>query len=235
MSVPVEDVMRLLCSICENKKMRATFKHSVRGALITSAVAITGFILGGPPGMAVGGSAGALLGAWMSSGQCQSVPEILMELPPAERRKLLREFMAIVQHLDWRDTEELTDMVMDRKELQQPVVDMLVHYVTNELGAKVSFEALEDTHHSGRPHEAAELQIRGGENKAAQVPSLDRPIASGSRGQDCRTARTNHQRRRPRPAPRGWDDQGEDAADASSPEKDMHVYVGAGQQGAGGN
>ncbi|XDA83193.1 hypothetical protein R6Z07F_013086 [Ovis aries] len=54
MPVAVEDIMRLLCSISEERKMKAAVKHSGRGALVTGAVAFVGGLVGGPPGLAVG-------------------------------------------------------------------------------------------------------------------------------------------------------------------------------------
>lgn len=54
MPVAVEDVMRLLCSISEERKMKAAVKHSGKGALVTGAVAFVGGLVGGPPGLAVG-------------------------------------------------------------------------------------------------------------------------------------------------------------------------------------
>ncbi|XP_040109682.1 protein C19orf12 homolog isoform X3 [Oryx dammah] len=55
MPVAVEDIMRLLCSISEERKMKAAVKHSGRGALVTGAVAFVGGLVGGPPGLAVVG------------------------------------------------------------------------------------------------------------------------------------------------------------------------------------
>ena len=54
MPVAVEDIMRLLCSISEERKMKAAVKHSGKGALVTGAVAFVGGLVGGPPGLAVG-------------------------------------------------------------------------------------------------------------------------------------------------------------------------------------
>ena len=54
MPLVVEDVMRLLCSIAEERKMQAAVKHSGKGALVTGAVAFLGGLVGGPPGLAVG-------------------------------------------------------------------------------------------------------------------------------------------------------------------------------------
>lgn len=54
MPVMVDDVMKLLCSISEQRKMKAAVKHSGKGALVTGAVAFVGGLVGGPPGLAVG-------------------------------------------------------------------------------------------------------------------------------------------------------------------------------------
>ncbi|XP_023378826.1 uncharacterized protein LOC111731449 isoform X2 [Pteropus vampyrus] len=54
MPVAMEDVMKLLCSISGDRKMKAAVKHSGRGALLTATVAFVGGLVGGPPGLAVG-------------------------------------------------------------------------------------------------------------------------------------------------------------------------------------
>lgn len=54
MPIMVEDIMKLLCSISGERKMKAAVKHSGRGALLTGAVAFVGGLVGGPPGLAVG-------------------------------------------------------------------------------------------------------------------------------------------------------------------------------------
>lgn len=54
MPIMVDDVMKLLCSISEQKNMKAAVKHSGKGALVTGTVAFVGGLVGGPPGIAVG-------------------------------------------------------------------------------------------------------------------------------------------------------------------------------------
>lgn len=54
MPVRTEEVIKLLCSISEEKKMKAAIKHSRRGALVTGTMAFVGGLVGGPPGIAVG-------------------------------------------------------------------------------------------------------------------------------------------------------------------------------------
>lgn len=259
MPVVVEDIMKLLCSISEERKMKAAVKHSGKGALVTGTVAFVGGLVGGPPGLAVGkccgcgrgqpapgsqvrgsgaqrrhggpqpadsvrlarlwdgrfvpcaewgsgqgglggqfseaheqpcqpspsvlpgtsarsplcpacqdgpspqraprprpsfrlspthrslpcppgGAVGGLLGAWMTSGQFKPIPQILMELPPAEQQKLFNEATAIVRHLDWTDAVQLTALVMGSEALQRQLLAMLVGYVTKELRAEVRYD-----------------------------------------------------------------------------------------------
>nr|XP_012630658.1 protein C19orf12 homolog [Microcebus murinus] len=139
MPVVVEDIMKLLCSVSEQRKMKAAVKHSGKGALVTGAVAFVGGLVGGPPGLAIGGAVGGLLGAWMASGEFQSVPRILMELPAEEQQKLFLEASAIVRNLDWTDAVQLTALVMGSEALQQQLLAMLAAYVTKELRAEVRY------------------------------------------------------------------------------------------------
>lgn len=53
MPIMVDDIMKLLCSICQEKKMKAAVKHSGRGAVVVGAMAFVGGLVGGPPGLAV--------------------------------------------------------------------------------------------------------------------------------------------------------------------------------------
>ncbi|XP_008046622.1 protein C19orf12 homolog isoform X1 [Carlito syrichta] len=140
MPVVVEDVLKLLCSISGSRRMKAAVKHAGRGALVTGAVAFIGGLTGGPPGLAVGGAVGGLLGAWMTSGQFKPVPQIVMELPPAEQQKLFNEATAIIRNLEWTDAVQLTALVMGSEALQQQLLAMLTNYLTKELRAEIQYE-----------------------------------------------------------------------------------------------
>lgn len=79
------------------------------------------------------------MGAWMTSGQFQPIPQILMQLPPSEQQKLFNEVTAIVRHLEWTDVVQLTMLVMGSEALKQQLVAMLVNYITKELRAEVQY------------------------------------------------------------------------------------------------
>ena len=92
------------------------------------------------PSCFLGGAVGGLLGAWMTSGQFKPVPQILMELPPAEQQKLFNEATAIIRHLEWTDAVQLTMLVMGSEALQKQLLAMLANYVTRELRAEVQYD-----------------------------------------------------------------------------------------------
>ncbi|KAI2590110.1 C19orf12 isoform 4 [Pan troglodytes] len=76
----------------------------------------------------------------MTSGQFKPVPQILMELPPAEQQRLFNEAAAIIRHLEWTDAVQLTALVMGSEALQQQLLAMLVNYVTKELRAEIQYD-----------------------------------------------------------------------------------------------
>ncbi|NXE49297.1 CS012 protein, partial [Casuarius casuarius] len=139
MPIRVDDVMQLFCHLSQEKGMKAAVRHSGRGALLAGATAFIGGLVGGPPGIAVGGAFGGLLGAWMTTGQFRPVPHILLELPPAEQQKLYDEALVILRSLDWTDVAQLTALVMGNASLQQKLTGVLINYLSKELRAEIQY------------------------------------------------------------------------------------------------
>uniref|UniRef100_A0A8C7C4R8 Uncharacterized protein n=1 Tax=Neovison vison TaxID=452646 RepID=A0A8C7C4R8_NEOVI len=114
----VEDIMKLLCCVAEEMKKKGSLEQAVGGMIIGQA--------GGPSGAAVcKGGVGGLLGTRMTSRQFKPIPETIMELPPNKKQKLYNEAMAILGHLKWRDTEDLTTLVMHSEALKKQLLAML--------------------------------------------------------------------------------------------------------------
>ncbi|XP_053843738.1 protein C19orf12 homolog [Vidua macroura] len=137
-TVCVNDLMVLLTHIATVIGMKAAVTRSRPGATLAGALAIVGGMLGGPPGIAVGGAVGGLIG-WITSGQFKSVPQILMELPAAEKQKLCAEAMAAVKNLDWTDAAQLIALVMSNSAIRDKVLGVLTTYLTNGLNAKLKY------------------------------------------------------------------------------------------------
>lgn len=140
MPVDIQGMMHLVQHISEVEKMHVAIKNSARGALLAGAIAFAGGLVGGPPGIAVGGAFGGLLGAWMTSGQFKPVPQILMELPPNQQLMLSNDVNNIIQHLDWTDVVQLTSLVMGNAVLKQQVLAAICSFFMNQLNAEVQYQ-----------------------------------------------------------------------------------------------
>ncbi|XP_076856990.1 protein C19orf12 homolog [Brachyhypopomus gauderio] len=139
MAQRVEDIMRLCCEVSANRQMKAAVKNSGKGAAVAGGSAFVGGLLAGPPGIALGGAIGGLLGCWMTSGQFRPVPQIIMELPPQQQQKLFSDVMAVLGTLDWTDVAQLLMMVMGNVSLQEQIAAAVLSYVTKELRAEVRY------------------------------------------------------------------------------------------------
>lgn len=80
------------------------------------------------------------MGSWLTSGQFRPLPQILMELPPAEQQKLYRDVVAVLDNLNWMDAAQLITLVMGNVTLQQQVTAALLNYITKELKAEVRYQ-----------------------------------------------------------------------------------------------
>ncbi|KAF6734611.1 C19orf12-like protein [Oryzias melastigma] len=142
MAPQVDDIIRLCCEISAQKKIKVAVKEPVRGVMVAGSSILVGGLLGGPAGMAVGGAVGGLLGKWMSRGQFQPLPQILMELSPSQKQKLcneIRQALGSSYYLNLISTEFLISYVMRDAELNQKVTSALIKYVTKELKVKVRY------------------------------------------------------------------------------------------------
>ncbi|KAM3625630.1 uncharacterized protein V6R79_015042 [Siganus canaliculatus] len=139
MAPRIDDVMRLCCEISAHEQIKVAVKNSTKGAMVAGGTAFLGGMLAGPPGIAFGGAVGGLLGSWLTSGQFRPLPQILMELPPAEQRRIYDDVMAVLGGLDWMDAAQLVALVMGNATLQQQVTAALLNYVTKQLRADVRY------------------------------------------------------------------------------------------------
>lgn len=139
MAPRIDDVMRLCCELSAHDQIKVAVKNSTKGALVAGVVAFGGGLMAGPPGIAVGGAVGGLLGSWWTSGQFRPLPQILMELPEAQKKKLYQDVLSVLNNLDWTDAAQLIALVMGNATLQQQVTAALLSYVTKELRAEVSY------------------------------------------------------------------------------------------------
>ncbi|XP_032843041.1 protein C19orf12-like isoform X2 [Tyto alba] len=75
----------------------------------------------------------------MTAGKFKPVPQILLELPPAEKQKLYDKAIVILNHLDWTDIAQLTALVMGNAGLQEKLLSVLINYLSTELRAEIQY------------------------------------------------------------------------------------------------
>ncbi|XP_052021195.1 protein C19orf12 homolog isoform X2 [Apodemus sylvaticus] len=134
--MPVTDdgIIECLCSISEKKKMKAAVKHYKSCAFCGAVFPIVGAFLGGPPGIAIGGAIGSLVGAHVITGRFKPVSQILKKLSPAEKQNLAKEASAIVGNFYLTDTEKRSF-----QDLRKKLLTMLTNYITKELHAEIRY------------------------------------------------------------------------------------------------
>ncbi|NXX43229.1 CS012 protein, partial [Tricholaema leucomelas] len=86
----------------------------------------------------LGGAFGGILGAGMT-GKFKPVPQILLELSPAQRQKLYHDAMAVLKNSYWTDATDLLALAMEDYDLQQKLTAVLINYLTRQLGAKIQY------------------------------------------------------------------------------------------------
>ncbi|XP_045842851.1 uncharacterized protein LOC123930684 isoform X1 [Meles meles] len=111
-----EDIMKLLHYIVEERE---------EGRLEQAMGGMIGGQVRSPSGAAVGWAFWGSFGAWRMSRQSKPIPQAIMGLPTDKKQKLYNEAMAILKPLKWRDTEDLTTLVMGSEDLKKQLMAKL--------------------------------------------------------------------------------------------------------------
>nr|XP_020481257.1 protein C19orf12 homolog [Labrus bergylta] len=136
MASRVDDVMRLCCELLGHKEFKVKAKNSFKCAGALGAAVLLCGLVAGRVGV-VGGLVGGLLGIWRTRRKFKPLPQILMELTPAQQQKLYNDVLAVIGNLHWTDAAHLIALVKGDATLQQQVTAALLNYVSKELRAEV--------------------------------------------------------------------------------------------------
>ncbi|KAK1901057.1 Deoxyribonuclease-1-like 1 [Dissostichus eleginoides] len=132
----IDDVISLCCELSAHDRIKLGVKTSLDGGLMLAGMGVVGGLLFGPIGLLVGGTAGGLLGYLQTKDQFQPLPQILMELTPAQKMGLYSDIKLALGSISWMDAAELISLVMDNYPLKQKIIEVLQN-VTKELRLKV--------------------------------------------------------------------------------------------------
>lgn len=76
----------------------------------------------------------------MTSGQFKPIPQIILELTPAQQQQLYDNTYAIIRDLDWTDMVQLSALVMGSACIQEKLLGVVAIYLTKEFGAQIQYE-----------------------------------------------------------------------------------------------
>ncbi|XP_059378800.1 protein C19orf12 homolog [Carassius carassius] len=133
----IDDVIEFCCKILENTQIEAAVKKSKRGAVATGGGAIIGGLLGGPPGIFIGGTLGSAVGWLMTRDQFRPLHQIIMEMSPKQKKKLYSAVMEKLGNLAWDNLPELILSVIRNASLMTQILDILESFAKEQLKAKV--------------------------------------------------------------------------------------------------
>ncbi|NXL87994.1 CS012 protein, partial [Alectura lathami] len=87
----------------------------------------------------VGAALGGLFAVWMTSGKFKPVSQIISQLPPAKKKKIYDEVVAIFKGLHWSDIAEVIALVKGSAELKQQLIKVLENYFKKHLNAEIQY------------------------------------------------------------------------------------------------
>lgn len=89
MSLATPELLNAVFEIATIKEMKIALNVSTQCGIITSLITVAGGLIGGPPGIAVGGLIGTALASYHASGKFKSVHEILLTEATADQKEKL--------------------------------------------------------------------------------------------------------------------------------------------------
>merc|ERR1739848_390503 len=113
MVLAYHDIMELLR---EDRNLRVTVTESGKGALVAGGVAGLGGLVLGPIGLAIGGSVGGCLAAYLGQGKFKPLAMVIMEDIKEEQR--VNAVRGIVDNLDAGDAMTLIALVTSNEGLR---------------------------------------------------------------------------------------------------------------------
>jgi len=94
------DIMELLRVLSEDRNLRVTVTESGKGALVAGGVAGIGGLVLGPIGLAIGGSVGGCLAAYLGQGKFKPLAMVIMEdIKEEQRVQMVNAVRGIVDNL----------------------------------------------------------------------------------------------------------------------------------------
>eukprot|EP00090_Calanus_glacialis_P016847 TRINITY_DN26376_c0_g1_i2.p1 TRINITY_DN26376_c0_g1~~TRINITY_DN26376_c0_g1_i2.p1 ORF type:complete len:141 (-),score=43.94 TRINITY_DN26376_c0_g1_i2:183-605(-) len=139
MVLAYNDIMELLRVLSEDRNLRVTVTESGKGALVAGGVAGIGGLVLGPIGLALGGSIGGCLAAYMGQGKFKPLALVIMEdIKDEQRVQMVNAVRAIVDNIDAGDAMTLVAIVSSNEGLRNRVITEMVTFLSRQCNIYVN-------------------------------------------------------------------------------------------------
>lgn len=166
MPTDMEEFLRGVAILADNRNMRVTLRQSGKGAAVCGAMCFIGGLIGGPVGLAVGGTLGGVTAYRMTGSKehffsshhsnhtisqyllnysCsfmldfRSVGDIIRnDLTQEEKWRLHEHIVNSVRQINPADVAMLLPLILNTPSLQEAVLKTVVSFITNEMRYQIA-------------------------------------------------------------------------------------------------
>ena len=134
MVIKYEDILKVITTLGDDENLKITVKQSAKGGLIAGVSCAIGGLVGGPPGLAVGGAAGGCLAAYWAGNSFKPLSTVILyEMQPIDQKALVDAVQNIIQNVDAMDAMELLALLQGSNALKAKVLSEVTTYCTQQL------------------------------------------------------------------------------------------------------
>ena len=138
MVVQYNDILNIITTLGDDENLRITVKQSAKGGLIAGVTCAVGGLIGGPPGLAVGGAAGGCLAAYLAGNSFKPLSAVILyEMKPVDQRALVNAVTKIIQNVDVMDAVELLALIQGSAALKAKILGEVTTYCQQQLSLQV--------------------------------------------------------------------------------------------------
>jgi len=139
MVLSYNDIMELLRVLSDEKNLRVTVTESGKGALVAGGVAGIGGLVLGPVGLALGGTVGGCLAAYMGHGKFKPLAKVIMEdIKDDQKLQLVNAVRGVMGNLDAGDAVTLIALVTSNDGLRNRVVTEMITFLSRQCNIYVN-------------------------------------------------------------------------------------------------
>lgn len=139
MPLSPRDLQRVLAILADEDQLKVTVKSSMYGGVLAGVMTSVGGLLGGPPGLFVGGALGGAL-AYKTAGDFKPVSQVIKDINAHDRQLLYDSMKEIIDNLSFDDYLTVLSFLSVGPGLivRQELVDKMVEFLASQLQLQVA-------------------------------------------------------------------------------------------------